>query len=241
MKRHAASASLADTSSCHRPTMGIIALGHIETVPGTAGDPATYDFPTLIQWLDPSTLQQALRADPALYPTVLAHARELVEAGADMIMTTCGYFTPYQADLSRDLAVPVLTSALIQLPAISHLIGTSKTLVLAANARGVDARCLAGAGMADHRRVVIRGLERPGPFQQQVLAAGGLHDVAAIIAQTVDAVRTALDEVPEIGAVCLECGDLSLCAQALRESTDLPVFDYVTAAEWFYSSQVSTR
>jgi hypothetical protein len=175
-----------------------------------------------------------------LYPTVLAHARQLVDAGADMVMTTCGYFTPYQAGLSRDLPVPVLTSALMQLPTVQHLIGGS-TLVVAANAEGVDARCLAGAGVVDDQQVVVCGLEGPGPFRDQVLAAGGLFDVAAIIDQAVAVVQSALRENREIRAICLECGDLTLCADALREQTGLPVFDYLTAAEWFYAGQRSGR
>jgi len=222
-------------------TMGVIGLGHIDMVPGAAAHPATYAFPTIIRWLAPDLLEPALRADPQLYPIVLAQARELVTAGADMVMTTCGYFTPYQRDLSRDLGVPALTSALTQLPSIQNLIGERKVLIVAANAAGVDSRCLTAAGALDHDRIVVRGLQNPGPFQAQVLAAGGLHDIPAIITQTVDLVREALSEDPDISAICLECGDLTLTSEALREQIGLPTFDYVTAADWFYASTHSRR
>lgn len=217
--------------------MGIIGLGHIEPVPGVAAHPDTYAFPTLLHPVEAQHLiLLALRADPALYPVVLSAATDLIRQGARSILTTCGYFTPYQADLARALSVPVVTSPLLQLPSILTMVGSQKVLVLAANGDGVDTRCLSAAGVTAPLRLVVRGMEGPGPFRDQVLTAGELSDVGAIVEQTVAVARKALATVDGIQAICLECGDLSLAATTLRRVTGLPVFDYVTAAYWLYAS-----
>ncbi|QKW36263.1 hypothetical protein HUT06_21335 [Actinomadura sp. NAK00032] len=222
-----------------QPMMGVVTLGHIDPVQGTAAHNESFPWPTRWRALTGENLiAQALSADPTLYPDVLQSARDLVAQGAQSILTTCGYFTPYQADLAKALPVPVLTSSLLQLPGILAVIGEKKVLVLAANAAAVDARCLAGSGLKqdEQDRLVIRGLEGPGPFREQVLKADGLHDVPSIIKQASQVVSRTVAAHGAIGAILLECGDLCLAAQPLRAVTGLPVFDYITAASWLQSS-----
>ncbi|TMR29642.1 hypothetical protein [Actinomadura geliboluensis] len=223
----------------NQATMGIISLGHIDPVQGTAAHHESFPWPTRWRALtDENLIARALTADPALYPEVLKSARDLIGQGAQSILTTCGYFTPYQAGLAKALPVPVLTSSLLQLPGILATTGEKKVLVLAANAAAIDARCLAGSGLGkeEQSRLVIRGLEGPGPFREQVLEGGGLHDVPSIIQQASQLVSCTVADHDAIGAILLECGDLCLAAQPLRSATGLPVFDYITAALWLQSS-----
>lgn len=216
--------------------MGIIGLGHIEPVRGVAAHPYTYSFPTLQRQLqDEDLVPLALSSDPALYPAVAEAATSLVEEGVTSVLTTCGYFAPYQTALADLLPVPVLTSSLLQLPTILTMIGRKRVLVLAANAEGIDIRCLTAVGVGEPERLLVVGLEGVGPFRDQVLCAGGISDVGAIVHQTLDLVQQALNAHKDVGAICLECGDLCLASAALRHVTGLPVFDYVTAAEWLYA------
>lgn len=233
--------ALDDPVSCQSnsdvPVMGVITLGHIEGAPGTASHRASFPWPTLWHSLTGTHLvSDALTASPRLYPQVLELAKDLVDQGADCILTTCGYFTPYQTDLVRDLPVPVLTSSLMQLPALLAMAGTKRVLVVAANAKAVDDRCLSMAGVSDQRRVSILGLEGPGAFREQVLEAGGLHDVPAIIRQASVAVDAAVTHDRDIAAVLLECGDLCLAAPGLRSRPGPPVYDYLTGAASLYAS-----
>jgi hypothetical protein len=219
-------------------SLGIVGLGHIKPVPGIAAHPDTFEFPSICRWLEgPDVLRQALYAEPELYPAVLAAAEETVHNGARAVLTTCGYFTPYQERLAASLPVPVVTSSLLQLPSLLMTLPPARSvLVVAAVGEALDSRCLAAAGVPDTSRVRVLGLDCPGPFQEQVLAAGGLHDIGALIDQVVSAVDKAIRDDPSIGAICLECGDLALASAALRARSGLQVVDYVTVANWLYSS-----
>lgn len=217
--------------------MGVVSLGHIDPVPGTAAHEASFPWPTLWQPLTGDDLvAEALKASPTLFPRVLSAAESLVSQGARSILTTCGYFTPYQADLVRALPVPVLASSLLQLPAVLAMTGGRRVLVVAAHADAVDDRCLSAAGVSDRRRLVIAGLEGPGPFREQVLNAGGLDNLPAIVEQVNAVVRAVLAKHDDVGAVLLECGDLCLAASAVRVSSQLPVFDYLTGAALLQAS-----
>ncbi|SJM57434.1 aspartate/glutamate racemase family protein [Gulosibacter sp. 10] len=212
--------------------LGLVTLGDVVPIPGTAGHPGSYRFAVIARPLCHEALQRlALRADPELYPSVLEAAELVVTEGASGVITTCGYFTPYQTALSRDLPVPVLSSSLLQLPMIRALVGDRTILVLASNRAAADARCIRAAGLDPRDRVIVRGLDGPGPFAAQVFEAGEITDIEAIVGQASAAVEEALAGHPDIGAICVECGELTLVSRALRRRTGLPVFDYFTAAD----------
>lgn len=209
--------------------MGLVGLGSITPIPCTAPHPDSWPFATrTVPVHHPDLVRLALSADEELYPAVLAAARSLVDEGATSVLTTCGYWTPFQDRLAADLPVPVTTSSLMLLPWLGRT--TSGTiLVVAAAASGVDARCLTAAGLRDLERVEVVGMSQPGPFRDQVLERGTLDDPEAIRAQIVGAVGEALAAHPDVTSICLECGDMTLVSDALRESFGLPVVDYVSA------------
>lgn len=214
--------------------IGLVVLGDVVAEPGSAGHPASYSGSVMVRALRHRHLRTlALRADPSLYPMIRRESERLVDYGATGIITTCGYFTPYQRDLAHDLTVPVLTSSLMQLPMISQLVGARSILVLASNGLAVDARCLSSAGVIDPESVQVRGMEGPGPFRTQVFDYGVIDDIESIVTQAILIVRQALDDNPEIGAVCIECGELAVASRPIRTEVGLPVFDYFTAARQF--------
>src|SRR5699024_86360 len=113
--------------------MGLIGLGSITPIPGTSPHPDSWDFATRSNPVHhPDLTRLALGADESLYPAVLAAAQELVGQGATSVLTTCGYFTPYQDRLSAELPVPVVTSSLMLLPWLER-VTSGAILVLAAD------------------------------------------------------------------------------------------------------------
>lgn len=216
--------------------MGLVGLGSITPIPGTAAHPRSWGFATRSEpVIHPDLIRLAIAAEDELYPAVLAVAQGLVEQGATSVLTTCGYFTPYQDRLAEDLPVPVTTSSLMLLPVMERM-RPGVILVVAAEAKGVDERCLAATGIQDPERVVVMGMGDPGPFRDQVLERGTLDDPEAITRQVTSAVGEALAAHPDITSICLECGDMTLVSDALRDAFGLPVVDYMTAGELLHSS-----
>lgn len=216
--------------------MGLVGLGSITPIPGTAADPRSWGFSTRSEPVNhPDLIRLAIAAHDELYPAVLASARAVVAQGATSVLTTCGFFPPYQDRLARDLPVPVTTSSLMLLPVMERM-RPGAILVVAADAKGIGERCLEATGIQDPGRVITVGMAEPGPFRDQVLERGTLDDPDAIRRQVVETVGQALDAHPDITSICLECGDMTLVSDALRETFGLPVVDYMTAGELLHSS-----
>lgn len=221
--------------------MGLVGLGSITPIPGTSPHPDSWEFPTRTNPVHhPDLMRLAISADDELYPSVLAAAMKLVEHGATSILTTCGYFTPYQDRLTADLPVLVTTSSLMLLPWLERMT-TGSILVLAADAKGVDTRCLSASGLRDLGRVTVTGMSEPGPFRDQVLERGTLDDPDAIRKQAVETVHQALASRPDITSICLECGDMTLVSDVLRETFGLPVADYMNAGRLLHAMAGTAR
>ncbi|MDN5744482.1 MAG: hypothetical protein L0H31_05095 [Nocardioidaceae bacterium] len=221
--------------------MGLVGLGSITPIPGTSPHPDSWEFATRANPVHhPDLIRLAISADDELYPSVLAASMELVEQGATSILTTCGYFTPYQDRLAVDLPVPVTTSSLMLLPWLERMTSGS-ILVVAADAKGVDTRCLSASGLRELDRVTVAGMSEPGPFRDQVLERGTLDDPGAIRRQAVETVRMALAARPGITSICLECGDMTIVSDVLREEFGLPVVDYMSAGQLLHGVTGTVR
>ncbi len=216
--------------------MGLVGLGSITAIAGTAAHPDSWDFPTRSNPVNhPDLLHLAIRADEELYPAVLDASTQLVGQGATSILTTCGYFTPFQASLAEDLPVPVITSSLVLLPWLEKMT-SGKVLVVAADAFGVDQRCLSAAGLLDMNRVTVVGMSEPGAFRDQVLERGTIDDPDAIRRQVMGTVEEALAVTPDVTAICLECGDMTLVSEELRARFEVPVVDYMSAGNLLHAT-----
>lgn len=221
--------------------MGLIGLGSIEPIPGTAPHPDSWPFATrLIPLEHPNLMKLALRADESLYPLVLDISERLVGQGASSILTTCGYFTPYQKRLNDALPVPVMTSSLMLLPLLEN-ITSGKILVVAADREAINDRCIAATGIQDSDKVVTIGMNCPGPFRDQVLLAGKLDHPEAIQTQVADAVQDALIQHPDVTGVCLECGDMTVATSTVAARTGVPVVDYITTGRLLHAASVSPQ
>jgi len=62
-------------------------------------------------------------ADPALLQPFVDAAVQLAGQGAAMITTSCGFLSVFQQELAAAVSVPVLTSALAQVPLAASAIG----------------------------------------------------------------------------------------------------------------------
>jgi hypothetical protein len=185
---------------------------------------------------DPNTgLQQML-------PAFLKEARSLQSQGALGITTSCGFLAPLQQQMAKELAIPVALSSLLQVAWAQSLLPAGKICgVITVDAERLTSAHLTSVGAAANTPIV--GMPKHGAFAKLVLAdawksstrtAGQPSGVQrlAIEAELILAARS----LPlNTGAIVLECTNLPPYRLALREHTQLPIYDIQTLVRWFWA------
>ena len=196
---------------------------------GDIGNPASFDFPVRYKVVRGASPERVVRERAAglLQPFVDA-AHELIAEGCDAITTSCGFLVLFQKDLAAALPVPVLTSSLLQLPAIESSLAPGKRAgVLTIDSNSLTQEHLIAAGArAD---TPVEGTESGVEFSRRILGNETVLDLALVHQDIVAAAMRLTKRHPEIGAVVFECTNMPPYAEAVRVATGLPVFDVLTA------------
>lgn len=155
---------------------------------------------------------------PALF---VEQARELERAGALAITTSCGFLVLLQRELQDAVAVPVVTSSLLQLPELLEREG--QVGVLTISARHLGNEHLLAAGVAPQRLadVVVQGVNPGGEFARAILGNRDALDLRLAQADVVEAALALKARAPALRTVVLECTNMPPYAQAVREATGL--------------------
>jgi Asp/Glu/hydantoin racemase len=216
------------------PTLGVLMLRTgFPRLPGDVGHPQTWAVPTRYRVVEAADVASVVKSGPLPLNLLMAFidaAWSLVEDGATLITTSCGFLVTAQKALGEALPVPVVTSSLLQIPQVQAGLPDGRRVgILTFDARRLSEAQLAAAGAppdtplvgledgAELHRVITQDLKRldPAAAEADVLAAGA-----------------ALKEAnPDLGAVVLECTNLSPYRAALAATLDLPVYDLVSLVE----------
>ena len=227
---------LGTTNMQNAPCLGILMLDNrFERYLGDIGNAATMPFPVLYRKA-PNATTAAITTlqDNSFLEGFVAAGQALVEAGADGIVTSCGFLAIYQKELASRLGVPVATSALMQIPIVDRLLATGKrTGVLTFNGASLGRPHLEGVGAP--LDVPIVGLPDNGRFQRALLGDPTVDGYEAREEEAVDAARLLVTRHPEVGAIVLECTNLVPHASAIHAATALPVYDVWTLISWFHA------
>jgi hypothetical protein len=92
-------------------------------IPGDLGNALTFPFPVLYRVVRGASPDRVVRrgAEGLLEPFLDA-AASLARDGADGLVTNCGFLSLFQQEIAGHVAVPVATSALLQVPLIERLL-----------------------------------------------------------------------------------------------------------------------
>jgi len=158
--------------------------------------------------------------DPALLEPFVAAARELVDAGARAVTTSCGFLVQHQAALQAALPVPVWTSSLLKLRELR------RPGVLTVDAEVLGPAQLIAAGAPPD--TPIEGLPAGGTLQRTLLEDRPMLDAAAAEAEAVEAACRLVARHPGVDAIVLECTNLPPYADAIGRATGRPVHHLMT-------------
>lgn len=151
-------------------------------------------------------------------------AQQLQARGADAITTSCGFLVLLQQPLQAAVSVPLVSSALLQLPAL--LAAQPQVGVLTIDARRLGPAHLRAAGVAPHRLadVLVEGVDPDGAFARDILANRLERDRPRAEADVVQAALRLRARAPALRSVVLECTNMPPHAPALQQASGLRAF-----------------
>ncbi len=154
-------------------------------------------------------------------------AQELVEQGATLLATSCGFLARYQCELQAAVPVPLLSSSLLWL--CEPELAAQRCGVLTIDAQAFDARQLSGVG-ADPATIVA-GVAPGCEFQRRILGNEREMDLRQAGQDVVDGALALTRAHPEITALVLECTNMPPYARAVAVATGKRVEHIVSLIE----------
>ncbi len=208
---------------------------------GDIGNANTWPFPVQYRVVRGATPDLVVRNDAReLTQSFIEAAKDLVASGCDGITTNCGFLSIVQDQLSSAVPVPVATSSLMQVSMVQSLLPTGKRVgVLTISKETLTEAHLQAANVPLDTPIV--GTESGRAFSRDVLGDNISIDFAKCRLDMLDAARTLVCEHPDVGAIVLECTNMTPYAADIRKLTGLPIFSIYNFLHWFHQSLVPDR
>lgn len=218
-------------------SLGILMLeAQFPRIVGDMGHAATFPFPVQYRVVPGASPAHVVRhRAEGLLTAFIEAARELVAHGVDGLTTNCGFLSLFQTELAAAVDKPVLASSLSMAPCVERLLPPGRRVgILTISGSTLTADHLAAAGVA--RDTPIATTEGGNHFTEAILGNRLTLDLAASEADNVAAAQSLCEAHPDVGAIVLECTNMTPYAAAIRTATDKPVFTMVDAVRWFHAA-----
>ncbi len=218
-------------------TLGILMLdARFPRIPGDMGHAATFAFPVQYRLVEGASPQKVVREGaPDLLQPFIDAARDLVRHGCEGITTNCGFLSLFQAPLSAAIGRPVAASSLMQAPLVERLLPPGQRVgILTISGSTLTPEHLSAAGVAAD--TPIGSTEGGQEFTRAILGDELDLNVSAALEDNVSAAVALCEAHPEIGALVLECTNMTPYAPAIRRAIQRPVFTMVDFVNWFHAS-----
>ena len=207
---------------------------------GDPGMEGTFTFPVCYGTV-PGSYRDLIEGSQETCTNLCAAAKALERQGAWALAGDCGLMALYQKEIADSVRVPVVSSSLVLLPMIQQMLGeTLKVGVLTGHSLLLQKKHLEAVG-ADIEKLVIQGMETQPHFCRVVIEGEDKQDYNKMLHDVLDAVEQMLHRCDVIGAILLECSNLTTFAREVAEHFDMPVFDVNMAIRMLYRSRRSDR
>lgn len=205
---------------------------------GAIGNKKTFNYSVRYQFVEELTTQRlVVNADPSLDESIIKAARLLEHSGVSAILGDCGHLIQFQQAVNDSVNIPVFLSSWLQLPFIQSILPSGKKIgALMANAQFFRPHLLEKAGIDLTIDLQIIGMEHQPAFRQAYIEEPGNLNTQAVTTELVDSAMNLLSSEPDIGALILECSDMPPYALAIRHAMKIPVFDFLTMANYVFAS-----
>ncbi|CAN7675389.1 MULTISPECIES: aspartate/glutamate racemase family protein [unclassified Variovorax] len=205
--------------------------------PGDIGNPETFSrngIPVRFRVVEGASPRRIVKeADPALLRPFADAALQLVEEGAAMITTSCGFLAAYQNTLAEAVPVPVFTSSLL------HCREFARPGIVTFDAAALNASILKAVGVPE--ATPVQGVEPGCEFHRRILNNEDRLDLVEARRNVVDAARRLVNLFPSVEDIVLECTNMPPYREAVARATGRHVHDIETlvVARWRISTASS--
>jgi len=210
-------------------------------IPGDIGNAETWPFPMMFRVVRGATSQVAIdQRSPESLQAFIAAGKDMVADGAEGLTTSCGFLTVYQDELAAACGVPVAASSLMQVPMVDRLLPPGKrTGILTINSTFLTPAHLKAAGIAPD--TPIMGCEAGSEFSYFTRRGDHRLDCAQAERDILEAGAELVRRHPELGAIVMECTNMSPYAAALSAHVGLPVYTIYSFLKWFQAGLAPRR
>jgi len=208
---------------------------------GDIGNAYTWPFPVQYRIVRGATPDKVVHNDPRLLvDDFIAAAKDLVTSGCDGITTNCGFLALIQDQISAAVPVPVATSSLMQIPMVQQMLPIGKRVgVLTISKGNLTSAHLAAANAPLDTPIV--GTDNGRAFTRDILGDAEKIDFADCRLDLLDAAIELVTTHNDIGAIVLECTNMTPYAADIRKITGLPVFSIYSLVRWFQQGLMPDR
>ena len=223
-------------------TVGICMLDtRFPRIPGDIANARTWNVPVLYRVVPRSTPRQAVyEKGEKILDGFIEAAKELVKMGADGITTNCGFLCLFQEKMAEAVQVPVATSSLMQVPLVQKLLPKNKKVgILTIHKPSLTNDHLNAAGIPLDTPII--GTENGKEFTRAILEDEMEMNIDDAREDHIEAARKLIKENPNVGAIVMECTNMSPFATDVRKDLGIPVFNIYTFIEWFQSGLLPAR
>lgn len=210
----------------------------LEAMVGNSTNPASYAYPVRLQPVRGANVHTVLE-NPSreVLAQMIDDARAMASDGIEAITTSCGFNAIFQQELASALQQAVFTSSLLQVPMVQCMLGPDSQLcVITANAGALRTEHLRAAGIARTDGLHVVGLEQCAEWRRMFAEPDQDVDLPRIAQEVLHTCLRAQGAHPAIRAFVLECTDLPPFSATIRQQTGLPVFDFITMANFVHAS-----
>jgi len=222
-----------------QPLVGIIMLDtNFPRINGDIGNPDTFDFPVQYNVVKGAYPERVvLQADKSLIQPFIEAGQSLIENGAKMITTSCGFLALFHNELTNGLTVPVFSSSLLQVHMAQSIIRREQKVgIITAHKVSLTREHLAAIGIEKYNLEII-GMETSEEFLSVFIEGKQTLDEKKCGKEIQETAFKLKKLNPDIGAIVLECTNMPPYAQIVQNATGgLPVFDMVTMINYAHSA-----
>jgi len=215
---------------------------------GDVGNAGTWPFPVRYRVVKGAESRRVIgTTDPALLRPFIDAARELEGDGVGMITTSCGFLAIFQREMQAAVGVPMLSSALLQVPLAAKIVGKGKRVAIITSRDELTERHYTGTGWSS-REIPVVVTVLPQDAQMTNTYSSKVPEVEqpevdqdTLERELVDAARRTVKAHPDVGAIVLECTNYVPYATAMRRAVELPIFDLYTLVMQTYLAKNGTE
>lgn len=199
---------------------------------GDIGHPSAFGVPTrrcVISGAWPDKIVQSgagLRKGRVVAP-ILQLVRRLEHDGAKAITTSCGFLVLLQKEMQACVKIPVITSSLLQLPALLSLHHKVGVLTISSSKLGVEHLRAAGVPRERMADVVVQGVDAKSEFATAILGNRAELDFEKAGANVLAAAVALKQREPMLTCVVLECTNMPPYRAAIEAATGMKTWALV--------------